>query len=407
MPEGIGERPEAAAEARHSDRPSLAGFARDAESEAILRKLLLPGAGPGATIRRGDLAAARAALQEMASPATLIVDVSGQDNPLLALERLADVVEPGTTVLAIGDRNDMGFYREITRGLGIADYLYKPLNQEMVARLFLPVVQRRQAGELGLRSGRIVTVTGVRGGVGATTIAASLALDMAEGPRRNTLLIDADLHRGSAALLLGGETGSALRSALEHPDRVDDLFAERAVRVVSDRLHLLAAEEALDQRLQFPAGAARQVIDVLRKRYNLVVIDVPGTASALHDELLGLAHQRVLVLDPTLPALRDVLRYAALPNAPSQSRRAIITLNRDGAPGTLPLRQVTDTLQAMPDVVIPWLPTKLGPAATLGDPAVRRVARFRQAIRRLAAEIAPDSATQAGDQRRFLGLLRR
>lgn len=394
-PDGIAERPEPAPEALRPDRPTLAAFVRDPDSETVLRKLLPPEAGTGATIRRGDLAAARAALQSMPSPATLLVDVSGQDHPLLALEQLADVVEPGTTVLAIGDRDDMGFYREVTRGLGVAEYLYKPLNQEMVARHFLPLVQRRHGAELGLRSGRVVTVTGVRGGVGATTVAASLALHMAEGTRRNTLLIDADLHRGSAALQLGAQPGSGLRSALENPDRVDELFADRAVSPVGDRLHLLAAEEALDQLPQIPPGAAGQVVEVLRRRYNLVVIDVPGTPSALNNELLGLAHQRVMVMDPTLAAVRDMLRFAALPNAPAQLRRAIVVLNRDGAPGALALRQIAEAVQSKPDVVVPWLPKKLIPAATLGAPAVRGSGRFRDAVRRLAAEIAPDAQPPA------------
>ena len=155
----------------------------------------------------------------------LILDVSGEENPLRVLDDLAQFVEPGVRVLVIGDIDDMEFYRQATRTLGVLEYLPKPLNHEMVARHFRPLIIGRDPAELQIRAGRIITVTGVRGGVGATTIAANLASHLGEATRRHTLLLDADLHGGTAALMLSAETGDALRTALEHPEKVDDVLS--------------------------------------------------------------------------------------------------------------------------------------------------------------------------------------
>ena len=85
------------------------------------------------------------------------------------------------------------------------------------------------------RGGRLLTVTGVRGGVGASTIAANLGWYLASVAHRHTAILDGDLHRGVQSLLLSAPAGPGLRHAVEHPERVDELFVERAA---AWRLHL-------------------------------------------------------------------------------------------------------------------------------------------------------------------------
>ena len=75
-----------------------------------------------------------------------------------------------------------------------------------------------------------------------------------------------------------------------------------------------------------PTAAAR-LLEALRRRYNFVVIDVPWSTLPLHRDLLMMANQRVLVMDPTLASLRDVLRLMALPNGPKQPGRGVLVLN--------------------------------------------------------------------------------
>ena len=185
--------------------------------------------------------------------AALLVDVSGESDPLGALDDLAFYVEPGVRVFVIGEVEDVDFYRQVVRGLGVQDYLYKPLNREIIARSMLPALTGNAPRRP--RGGRIVTVTGVRGGVGATTIAVNLAAQLADRSRHHILLFDADLHNGTAAFMLSATAGGGLREALENPGRVDALFAERSAPAVSDRLHLLAAEEPLDEQIIAADGA--------------------------------------------------------------------------------------------------------------------------------------------------------
>jgi pilus assembly protein CpaE len=404
------------AEAQRPDRPLVVAFVGDQTTETVLREGLLEAVPQGFEIRRGTVRAAMAALLKMPTPHTLIVDVTGEDQPLSALGELSDVVEPDVRVLVIGDRDDQNFYRQVTRGLGVAEYLYQPLLRDMVARYFGSLILQRAPLTEGVQGGRVVTVTGVRGGTGASTIAANLTWHFGVEARRHTVLLDADLHRGTTAMLLGAKTGVGLRTALEAPDRIDELFVERAAQPVSKRLHVLAGEEKLTETVNYSENGAARLLDALRRRYNFVVIDVPYSALPLHRDLLMLAHQRVLVMDPTLAAIRDTLRLLTLPNGPMQPRRGVLVLNRDNLPGGLNRRQLEEGLKMKPDVAIPNLPKVVGHAASMGEAAITVRGGFRTGMLLLAREVAfvrlldsgaPGStpaASRTGRLRRLLGL---
>lgn len=377
--------PEAPEDAQHRpERRPLVCFAADAETEAALRTGLTETARQEAEFRRADIHKAIAALREMPTPWTLVVDVAGHPQPLAALEDLSQVVEPDVRVLVVGDREDVGFYRQLTRGLGVADYLYKPLTAAMVAEHFGPVVARRRFGAAPARGGRLLTVTGVRGGVGASTIAANLGWYLAAVAQRHTAVLDADLHRGIQALLLAAPAGPGLRNAIEHPDRVDELFVERAAQPAGDRLTLLAAEEALAAPLAYAPGAADRLVAMLRRRFNFIVADAPWDAAGFGRALLDLAQHRILVLEPTLACLRDTLRLLQLDPGPGQAHRPLLVLNRAGRKGGLATGRVAEALKLEPDIILPDLPKRLEEAATLGQPAASAGGAFRDAIARLA-----------------------
>jgi len=370
------------------DRPSLIGFVTDARSEEALRDGLAEVTVEQLDIRRGGIRAAVAAMQKSATPKVLVVDVSGEDQPLSALSDLAHVVEPDVCVLVIGDTNNVDFYREVTRGMGAADYLAKPLTRDIVARHFSAFLRGKTPAAQAALGGRAISITGVRGGVGATTLAVNLAWNFGVVMRRHTVLLDPDIQRGCAAFLLNVQPGPGLRVALEAPERLDSLLAERAAQPAADRLHVLAGEEAMAIYPNPAPGAAQVLLDALRGRYNFIVADVPFAPVPLYRDLLDLVDQRVLVMEPTLAAVRDTLRLLALPAAGDQAQRAIVVLNRLGIPGGLTRKQVEDALKMKVDIAIPDLPRQVGSAATLGEPAMTSSSGFRAGVNELSRQVA-------------------
>ena len=198
--------------------------------------------------------------------------------------------------------------------------------------------------------------------------------------------------------MLHAKTGSGLRTALESPQRLDELFVDRAAQPVTERLAILAGEEPLADQPVFAEGAAQKLILTLRRRYNFIVVDLPFANQIVNRDLLQLAHQRVLVMEPSLSSVRDTLRLLGLPQGPTQARKAIIVLNRAGQPGMLSRAQVEDALKTKVDVIIPYLPKQLNGAAIMGQPTSAMKGAFRSGILELAREAASvrnDSASPA------------
>ncbi len=388
MPDDASTLQKANAGARWTDRANFLAFVKDSKSETVIREGLGEVLPDGIDVRRGDIRQAIAALRKMQTPSLLLVDVSGEEPPRSVLQDLSEVVEPDVRVLVIGDRQDVNFYRQLTQGLGVVEYLYKPVTRDMVARHFGAHAGKQAPKGEALQGGRVVSITGVGGGVGATTLAVGLAWHCAVDLHRHTILVDPDLHLGTAALMLHTKTGSGLRTALETPQRLDELFVERAAQPVTDRLAVLAGEEPLTEQPSYAAGAAQKLIVTLRRRYNFVVLDLPFAPQAITRDLLQLTHQRVLVMEPSLSSVRDTLRMMALPNGPAQARRAVIVLNRHGQPGMMTRKQVEDALKLKVDVVIPYLPRQLNSSATMGEPAAATRGGFRAGILELAREVA-------------------
>ena len=108
----------------------------------------------------------------------------------------------------------------------------------------------------------------------------------------------------------------------------------------------------------------------------------------LYRDLLDLVDQRVLVMEPTLAAVRDTLRLLALPGGAEQAQRAIMVLNRLGIPGGLTRKQVEDALKMKVDIAVPDLPRQVGNAATLGEPAMTSSSGFRTGVHELARQVA-------------------
>src|SRR5437762_10109007 len=81
-------------------RPAALAFVIDAESEAVLQGAFLEDA-PG-TVVRGDITKAVEYLTGARSPRILVVDISDVPLPVTEVHHLADVCEPGVSVIVIG-----------------------------------------------------------------------------------------------------------------------------------------------------------------------------------------------------------------------------------------------------------------------------------------------------------------
>src|SRR3546814_19913906 len=112
-------------------------------------------------------------------------------------------------------------------------------------------------------------VIGVRGGVGGSTGASSLAWLLAEKEHRSTGRLDLDVHFGTGAMAFDLEPGRGLTDALENPSRIDGLFIERAMVRATERLAVLSAEAPMHQPLMADGSALFQLQEEMRNAFEI------------------------------------------------------------------------------------------------------------------------------------------
>ncbi len=368
-------------------RPAALAFVIDAESEAVLQGAFLEEA-PGAVLR-GNITKAVQHLSGARSPHVLVVDISDVALPVTEVHRLADVCEPGVSVIVIGERNEVGLYRDLLQA-GVAEYIVKPLTPDLIAKALSTVVLGADAAPISRKLGKLIAFVGARGGVGTSTMAVNLSWYLANRHARRVALLDLDLHNGVCSLLLNLPPSSGLRDALENPMRVDSLFLERTMTPHGERLFVLGSQEPLEEDLQFPAKAIDNLVEVLREQFHYIVVDVPRVPSAVSRRVLEISDTRAIVVDQTLQAVRDAARLRQLNGLDGRERRDLIVVNRQGETGRHALRvdEVAGALEQRLRCIVPFQPALFASAGARGIVPVEQKGHFADAIGALAIEIS-------------------
>jgi len=351
------------------DRAQFRAFLSDDETRAIVEQVVKDLVIPHASIHKGGIRAGIDFLGEHRSPKLLIVDLSTSNLPLSDINELAEVCEPGITVIAMGDKNDVGLFRELLNH-GISDYLVKPVTPALLQKALLASVDSDQRNRQTSKLGRLVTVMGTRGGVGASMLAISLAYHIAEVRRRRVALVDLDLKLGTVALALDLEPSHGFREAMESPARIDSLYLDRTMVKYSDTLHVLSAEENVEDDIFVDTQSVEILMRELRTKFHYVIVDLPRHASAAELSVLDDSSNLMLVTDMSLAGMRDSLRYTQGLPARNAACQVTLVANRVGEHkhGEIPQAEFEKGIGRKIGSVLPFDSRGVANAMNIGQP---------------------------------------
>ncbi|MGP3688169.1 AAA family ATPase [Streptomyces sp. IBSNAI002] len=158
--------------------------------------------------------------------------------------------------------------------------------------------------------GRVVTVTGAKGGVGTTFTAVQFALAAAASGRR-TALVDMDLQAGD----VGSYLDVQFRRSIADLAGIQDI----SPRVLQDAVYddrtgvaLLLAPADGERGEEVDERTARLVVAALRARYELVVVDCGTQVTGANAAAVEAADVAVLVTTPDVVAVRAAKRMVRM-----------------------------------------------------------------------------------------------
>ncbi len=354
-------------------RDPIAAYVCDDATADTIRPVCVELGWPIEKINKGGLRNAVQSLSVSASPNILFVDLSESGDPLNDINALAEVCEPGTVVIATGEVNDVRLYRDLVAS-GIQDYLLKPFSADQLREAFThaqAVLNGPKHNEVAAdRPHMTAAIVGARGGVGASTIAASLAWLFSDSNKRSTALLDLDVHFGTGALSLDLEPGRGLTDAIENPSRIDGLFIERAMVRANDKLSVLSAEAPMSQPMLSDGGAFYQLQEEMRSAFECTVIDLPRQMLVQHPHLMTEIQSVVVVAELTLVGARDTIRILSWLKSNAPHANVLVAANRVGPNGTSEIskKDFESSIERKIDFSIPYDVKVVCQAAKLGKP---------------------------------------
>ncbi|MER6024689.1 AAA family ATPase [Streptomyces sp. NPDC001851] len=245
-----------------------------------------------------------------------VVVVHERIGPVPALELIREVALrfPAVGVILVTTDTSPGLF-SAAMDSGARGLVALPLSYEELASRVQAVAQwstgvRRHLGHgadvLGGAGGTAVTVSGAKGGVGATLTAIQLAL-AAQASGRATALVDLDLQTGDIASYLDIQFRRSVVDLAAIADISPRVLADAVFRHDTGISLLLAPAEG-ERGEEVTDRAARQIVSALRSRYEVVVVDCGAQLSGAGAAAVEMADTALLVTTPDVISVRAAKR---------------------------------------------------------------------------------------------------
>ncbi len=292
---------------------TMLALARTNEVKNALSGLLMERSDIALETEVGSLKSLDPTFMERLSRASmLLVDLDIEDpDELVPLRQIMSDSQGRLSVIATSRQVSAQGMRELIRQ-GIDDFVPQPLDQHSLLDAIDVAKRKARQNRGGSSRGQVVTVARAKGGMGATTLAVNLALNLIdpigkEEPKRVGLL-DFDLQFGDAGLYLDLDPRSDLLDIVQKPTRLDTALLLGAMTEHQSGLEVLQAPIE-----PMPLDALRtetvgRLIDLAQQEFDYVVIDLPLALAGWHEMVLDMTDKLYLVTQLNVPAIRQTKR---------------------------------------------------------------------------------------------------
>lgn len=379
--------------AKEDTREPFAAFVRDDATAAILIPIVEDYGWQKKRVQKGTLENATRALGIMEPPKLLVVDLEKSKNPADDMSALLEACGDQTFVIALGETNDVQLYRDLIAA-GVNDYILKPVTHDVMASAISKGFLAANAIDVdgGPKTpNSMCTVIGVRGGIGASLLATTVSWIIANEYKRQTALLDLDIHFGTSALSFDIEPGRGLADALEDPTRVDELFIERAMVKVNDNLTILGSEMPFEETFEADPAALNNLVIVLKKKSSYLMVDLPRGLAGQHSHVLEESNDILLVTELALAATRDTIRFLGfLKNvAPKANIHVVVNYGHGVGIEEVSLKDFETSIEAKINWILPSDPKVILNAVKKGKvlPEISKDSKLVRTMRQIAQDL--------------------
>lgn len=273
---------------------------------------------------------------------------------------------------------------------GASDVVCLPLSRQEIQKTLIKLRQSK-ARETQVRgvSGDVIAVYGARGGLGATTTAVNLAVNLATLTSASVALADLDLQRGDVATFLNLSHIESIASIASSSGDVDEIFLHGTLTRHASGISVLPAPQQIEEAEAVGHDEVKLALRLLRSQFRHTVVDTPRLITGSTVAAFELADHVLLITDLTIPSVRASRRFLDLLERLNVGTDRVELIVTDLFSGPVDLKDVTRSLGKQPIVTLPRDDAGASQAMNSGSPLNGgKPSGLAAAVQSLAAKLA-------------------
>ena len=237
--------------------------------------------------------------------------VAIDSNPTTGLEVVAHIHQnyPSCNILVLSSSQEGTLILQAMRN-GAKEFLASPLKLDD----FLAALERirqqmgKVQGDGQVRASQVISVAGVSGGIGCTSLAINLGCCLAQHPGRSVSIIDLDLALGDADVWLDIIPDYTIQDVAENISRLDYSLLRRSLTKHECGAFLLPRPVEMEDKTQIGGDEMRRMIALLKATFTHLVIDLSKSYGPLDQAAMAASDVVLIVTQLDLPSLRNANR---------------------------------------------------------------------------------------------------
>jgi pilus assembly protein CpaE len=322
-------------------------------------------------------------------PDVILMDINMPDmDGITATETIRREL-PFTQIVILSIQGDPNYMRRAMLA-GARDYLTKPPSvEELISAIrragkmsheekekARPAFQIKTGalnpsvlGMPALVNGKVISIYSPKGGTGATTIAANLAVTL-KSEEESVVLVDGNIQFGDVAVFLNEQGRNSIVDLAPRADELDpEIFEEVLIDHQASGLKILASPSRPEEAEDVSGEAFTKVLDYLRHMFSYILVD---TATSLNDVSLSIIDASdliVLVATQDIPAIKNARLFLDLMDIMKVPREQILlVMNRYDKRVGITAEKVSENFRHPVSAVLPLEDRVVIPSVNRGVP---------------------------------------
>jgi pilus assembly protein CpaE len=282
---------------------------------------------------------------ENTSPDIIIMTLGAGDTDVLNLAERIILHRPRTFVILVAEHLDVDMMQSAVKvgchnvielpssSKDFADYIKSVYNNEHTR------LKSLNEKENLLWSSTVISVFGAKGGLGKTTIAANLAVKLAE-KRKKVALIDLDLQFGDIHIFMDIEPKDTITELVQEviTPNIDSVRSYMSVH--SSGVHVLCAPRSPEYAELISPEKILSLLSLLRSYYDYVIIDTAPSFSEVNMTAIESSSLIFFVTGLDISILKNSKLSISLLESLQQNDKVRVIVNRSVDMNTISIKDV-------------------------------------------------------------------